>query len=435
MEYVKNIKIVNFKKPLVILLSIIFILGLTSLTTACEPDLFFGDLTICENINEETFEPINQKNEFDINIEKIYATINYSGARGEDNYRFNWVNLDTGENILDKTLKYSEGKSDYFEGYAMSYIATNEEARVIWPGNYKVEFYHNGELKSTANFVVEESEIRILEVSLAREIAENSAPVNSTQEFLSTEIIYACVNINYYISGNSLKAKWYDSNGELIMETVDELDVDLYEPVWITFTLEGEGRDIPIGAYNVEIYLNDDLYGTYDFEVVEERQAAAGDDNFIQGNIYSNDKYGVSFSVPDDWTYTESESAEGLEVNLVSQSLDLPIGFLFMASASDDYPPSDQYRDFANEMSSDIADDNDWEFVSVRENEFINENNITFHDFIYVFKDQNNDEWATAIAFSEGNGRLYVLFATVRDDYFLMGESMYTGITGTMEFE
>ena len=427
-------KIVNLKKSFVALVSIIFILGLISITTACVPDLFFGDLTICENINEETFEPVNQKNEFDINTEKIYATINYSGARGEDNYRFNWINLDTGESIFDETSKYSEGKSDYFEGNAASYITTTEEIKVISPGNYKVDFYHNGDLKSTANFVVTGLEIEILEVSLANEVDENSAPVNKTEQFLSTEIIYACVNLNSYISGNSIKAKWYDSNGNLIIETVDDLNTDLNEPVWIAFTLEGEDRDIPVGAYNVEIYLNDNLYGTYDFEVVEERQAA-GDDNFTQGNIYSSDKYGVSFSVPDDWTYTESESADGLKVDLVAPSIDLPVGFLLMASASDDYPPSDQYRVFADEMSSDIAADNDWEVVDVQENEFVNGNDITFHDFIYRYKDQDNNDWATVIAFAEGSSRLYVLFTTVRSDYFSMGESIYTGITGTMDFK
>ena len=106
-----------------------------------------------------------------------------------------------------------------------------------------------------------------------------------------------------------------------------------------------------------------------------------------------------------------------------------------MASASDDYPPSDQYRDFADEMSSDIAADNDWEVVDVQENEFVNGNDITFHDFIYRYKDQDNNDWATVIAFAEGSSRLYVLFATSRSDYFSMGESIYTGITGTMDFK
>ncbi len=428
-------KMMNLKKSLVVLLSIILISGLTFFAAACKPELSFGSLAVCKDINQETFEPTYPENEFDIGIEKIYASINYSGTKGEDNYRFSWMSLDTGEVILDKSSKYSEGKSDYFEGYAMSYIETSEEVRVIPPGSYKIDFYHNGELKSTANFVIKEPEIKILGVSLANEVDENSAPVNKTQQFISTEIVYACVNINYYISGNSLKARLYNSNGDLIVETVNDLNVDLYEPVWIAFTFQGESRDMPADVYNVEIYLNDGLYGTYDFEVTEARGAEAGGDIFTQGNVYSNDKYGVSFSVPDDWSYTESDDADGLEVNLTAQSGDLPIAFLFMASPTNDYPPSSQFRDFADGLSSDIADDNNWEFVDVQENEFVNGNDITFHDFIYVFKDVDNNEWAVATAFFEGNDRLYILFATVSDDYFEMGESIYTGITETMDFK
>jgi hypothetical protein len=428
-------KKVDLKRCSVILLSVAFILCLTYFTISCAPELYFGDLTVSEDINQETFEPMSVKDEFDIGIEKIYVTINYSGVKGEDNYRYKWTYLETGENILDETLKYSEGKSSYFEGYAMSCISTNDEVKVLPPGDYKVEFYHNGELKSTTNFIIKEAEIKIIEVSLANEVDENSAPVNKTQQFISTEIIYACVNINYYISGNSLKAKWYDNNGNLIVETVNDLEVDSYEPAWIAFTLQGEGRDIPAGNYNVEICLNNDSYGTYAFEVSEDRGAGTGEEIFSQGNIYSNDKYSVSFSVPDDWIYTESDNADGLEVNLTTQSGDLPIAFIFMASPTSDYPPSDQFRDFADDLSSDIADENNWEFVNVQENEFTNENDITFHDFIYVFKDQDNNEWAIVVAFFEGNDRLYILTGMVMDDYFEMGESVYTGITETIDFK
>ncbi len=428
-------KKVNLKRSLVILLSTVLISGLISFTTSCVPELSFGDLTVCEDINQETFEPVSQKDEFDVEIKKIYATINYYGVKGGDNYRYKWVNLDTGGNILDETSKYSEGKSNYFEGYTMSYIAANDEVKVLPPGDYKVEFYHNGELKSTANFVIKEPEIKILEVSLANEVDENSAPVNETQQFNSTEIIYACVKINYYISGNSLKAKWYTDNGDLIVETVDDFDVDLFESAWIAFTLEGEGRDIPVDTYKVEIYLNDNLYNTYDFEVSNARGAEAGEDIFTQGNTYSNNEYGVSFAVPDNWIYAESESADGLEVNLTAQSGDLPIGFLFMASPTNDYPPSDQFQDFANELSSDIADEHNWELVDVQENESVTKKGIKYHDFIYLFNDPDNNEWAIAVAFSESNDRLYVLFATVMYDYFKMGESVYLGIIESLEFK
>ncbi len=425
----------SLKRTLVILLSAALISGLIPFTTSCVPELSFGDLTVCGGINQNTFEPISAEDEFNIEIKKIYASINYYGVKGEDNYRYNWINLDTGENFLDETSKYSEGKSDYFEGYAMSFIATNEEVKVIPPGNYKVEFYHNGELKSTANFVVKEPEIKILEVLLANEVDEDFAPVNKVKQFSPTEIIYACVKANYYISGNSLKARWHTGDGDLIVETVSDMDVDLYEPVWTAFTLKGEGRDIPADTYNVEIYLNDNLYDTFEFEVVEARGAEAGKDIFTQGNTYSNDKYGVSFAVPDDWIYTESDSADGLEVNLTEQSGDLPVAFLFMASPMDDYPSSDQFSDFADELSSDIADDNSWELVDVQENESVTGKGMTFHDFIYLFNDPDTNEWAIVIAFIEGSDRLYVLFGTVGYDYFSMGESVYLGIIESMEVE
>jgi hypothetical protein len=413
-----------------VLLIMFLIYTLISFAVSCAPDLSFGELTVCRGVDQKTYEPVNPKDEFDIGTEEIYVTIKYSGVKGEDNYRYKWVNLDTGENILDESNKYSEGNSDYFEGYAMSFISTNDEVKVIPPGNYKVEFYHNGESKSATDFMVKKPEVKISEVALANEAGENYEPINTTQQFSSTEVIYACVNVNYYISGNTLKAKWYDSNGNLVIETADDFDVDLFEPVWTAFTFKGEGRDIPAGAYQVEIYLNDNLYGTYDFEVGEARTA---EDIFIQGNTYSNDKYSVSFAVPDNWTYTESDDADGLEVNLTAQSGDLPVIFLFMASPTSDYPPSDKFRDFADEISYDVADEHNWELVEVQENESITKKGIKYNDFIYLFKDPDNTEWALAISFSEGNGRLYMLFGTVMDDYFKVGESVYTGIMESLE--
>ncbi|MBN2073186.1 MAG: hypothetical protein JW770_04485, partial [Actinobacteria bacterium] len=324
-------------------------------------------------------------------------------------------------------------RSGYFEGYAMSYISTSDEIKVIPPGNYKIEFYHNGEPKGTTQFIIKKPEVRISKVSLADEVDENYAPLNTTQQFKSNDIIYACVNVDYYFSGNSLKAKWYDSNGNLVIETVDDFKADLYEPVWTAFTFEGENRDLPAGAYKVEIYLNDSLYGSYDFEVGDARSAEAGGDIFKQGNIYSNEKYSVSFAVPDDWIYTESENADGLTVNLNAQSGDLPVAFLFMASPVDDYPPAGEYKSFADEISSGVAGEHNWELVDVQENESITERGLKYHDFIYVFREQNNTEWAVVVSFSEANSRLYVVFGTVMDSYFEMGEAIYLGIMESLD--
>lgn len=429
-------KKINLVRYLAILTTAALVLVLMPLNTSCTPELVFGDLTVCDDIDQETFEPVSQKNEFDIEIKKIYATIQYTGVKGDDNYRFEWKNEDTGEIVLDETLKYSEGESGYFEGYSMSYIATDEDAKVISPGNYKIDFYHNGELESTTNFKVKKPDLNILEVVLADKVDENFAPVNETHEFFSTQIVYACVNTDYYISGNTLEAKWYDSLEGLVVETAENMEVDLYEPVWTAFTLKGEGRDIPAGSYNVEIYLNGSLYGSYDFEVIEERGAADSAYLFSQGNAYSSDSYGVSFSVPDDWTYTESEDADGLEVNLSPSSGNIPVAFLFMASPVDDYPPSSEYKSFADELSSSIASEYNWESSGeVQENELVTEGGIEFKDFIQTFKDQDNNDWAIAIAFIEGDERLYVLFTTVMGQYFSMGESIYFGILDSIELK
>jgi hypothetical protein len=428
-------KRIYLKRFLILLISVIFVLGLIPLTTSCAPELSFGDLVICEDINQDTFEPVDAKNEFDIEAKKICACIEYFGIEGGDSYRFNWINTDTGEDTLDKTGEYAEGESGYFDGCAYSSTSLTGEGINILPGNYKVDFYHNGELIKTANFIVEKPEVKILEVSLANQVGEDFAPTNITQQFSPTEIIYACIRINYFILGNSLKAKWYDNSGNLMVETVVDMDEDLYEPMWADFSFEGEDGYLLPGAYNVEIYLNDNLYGTYDFEIIEELGTEDGEDIFTQGNTYSNDKYGVLFAVPDNWTYTEIDDADSLEVYLVAPSEDLPIAFLFMVSSTDDYLPKEQLPEFADEMNSEIAVDNNWELIDMIEEELVSNHGIPYCDFVYIYNDTDNNEWATATAFFENDNRIYVLFTTVGSDYYDIGQPIYYGIIDSLQLD
>ena len=425
-------KRIKLKKSLVLLLSVIFILSLIPFTTSCTPELSFGDLVICEDVNQDTLEPINAKSEFDIETKKISASIEYFGVKGEESYRFSWTNIDTGENVLDKTNKYIEGEEDYFEGYAASYINVTGEGGIIPPGNYKVEFYHSGELIKTANFTVKKPEVKILEVSLANQVDEDFAPANRTQQFSPAEIIYACIRINYFILGNSLKAKWYDNNGNLIVETAADMDEDLYEPMWAAFSFEGENGYLLPGDYTVEIYLNDSLHNTYDFEVIE---TEAGENIFTQGNTYSNDKYGVLFAVPDDWTYTEIDDADRLEVQVTAPSDDLSAGFAFMVSSTDDYTPEEQLPELADEINSGIAVDNKWELIDIIEEESVSNNGIPYHEFMYIYNDTDNNEWVTMTAFFDDSNRLYILFAVVGSDYYDVGMFIYYSIIESLQLD
>jgi hypothetical protein len=429
----ENMKKFNFQASFTVLFVLIFVLNLIFFTVSCSPELSFGELSACADMDQQTYESSGSAEEFDAGEDKIYVTMEYCGVRGDDNYRYNWVYLDTGETILDETGKYSEGESGYLEGYVMSYISTNDEINLLKPGDYKAEFYHNGEMKDTVNFKINKPAVKISEAALANEVDENYAPVNTTQQFLSTETVYACVKVNYYFTGNSLKAKWFDGNGNLIIETDSDFDVDLYEPVWTAFSFEGEGRDIMPGPYKVEIYLNDNLHDTYDFEVGDARSAEKGEDIFTQGNKYSNDKYNASFSVPDEWVYTETDDADGLEVKLMPESSDLAINFLFMASPADDYPPASQYKNFAEEIVANAANEQGWEFIELQENEQVTNKGIKYKDFIYLYRDSDNTEWAMVVSFTEGENRLYVIFGIVMDSCFKLGESVYLGIMESLE--
>jgi Tol biopolymer transport system component len=116
----------------------------------------FKDIVISSNINTDTFEPLDENTEFEASAENIYSTIKYSYVKGDDNYRFKWTNLDTGEIVVDAGDEYArdmEGK--YISGIAVARVSSGDfELKIIPPGDYKVEYYHNGEVVKTATFKV-----------------------------------------------------------------------------------------------------------------------------------------------------------------------------------------------------------------------------------------------------------------------------------------
>jgi hypothetical protein len=264
-------KKISLKKIMVSVLIIVFMLSLVPILSACAPPkLTFEDIVISSGIEKDTSKPTDPKTEFEITAQHIYATIKYSNTKGGDNYIFKWTYLDTGEIVLDKGDQYNKDQKErYFEGIIESDIYPLNEKTVIPPGNYKVEFYNNGELVKTATFKVNKPQVKIMEVSLANQVDQNYAPVNSTQKFNSNETVYACVKVDYQIAGSTLKAQWKKNTGELLNETKSDLSQDYYSPSYVTFSFQWETGTIPAGSYKVEIYLNDNLYDSFDFEVTE----------------------------------------------------------------------------------------------------------------------------------------------------------------------
>lgn len=410
----------------------IFCISLIPISSACTPKLTFEDIVISSSIEEDTSEPLDTKTEFDVSAEHIYATIKFSGTKGGDNWRFKWTNLDTGETLLDKGDQYNKDqKEKYMEGIIESYyISPLDESAIIPPGDYKVEFYNKGELIKTATFKVNKPQVKILEVSLANQVDQNNVPVTTTQEFKSNETVYACVKVDYQIIGNTLKAQWKSSTGELLNETKNDLTVDNYSPSYIPFSFQWTTGFIPEGNYKVEIYLNDSLYGSFDFEVTSEVAEVAV--TFDQGNKYSSTDFGFTITIPDNWTYEESKTAEEVGLSIASPSQNIPVGLQFSATNSlGDYS---SYEEFADDASAIAAEQNSWTFVDKIKNDAVLGNGTPCEEYTYSYTDNDNNNWVMGYCFAENKGKIYFLFVVTAESNIDIATAVYIGMLNSLTF-
>ncbi|MBE3114244.1 MAG: hypothetical protein IMZ59_01845 [Actinobacteria bacterium] len=409
----------------------IFCISLIPISSACTPKLTFEDIVISTGIEEGTNKPLDTKTEFDASAEHIYATIKIFGVKGGDNYRFKWTNLDTGETVLDKGDQYNKDKKEnYFEGILGCEIYPLDESAIIPPGDYEVEFYNKGELIKTATFKVNKPQVKILEVSLANQVDQNYEPVTTTQEFKSNETVYACVKVDYQIIGNTLKAQWKSSTGELLNETKFDLPVDIYSPLYIAFLFPPETEVIPAGSYKVEIYLNDSLYGSFDFEVTSEVAEAAV--TFDQDNKYSSTDFGFTITIPDNWTYEESKTAEEVDLNISPPSQNLPVGLNFSAANSlGDYS---SYEEFADDASAIAAEQQSWTFVEKSKNDAVLENGTPCKEYYYRYSDNDNNNWVMGYSFAENKGKIYWLFVIAEESNIDIATAVYMGMLKSLTF-
>jgi dipeptidyl aminopeptidase/acylaminoacyl peptidase/uncharacterized protein (DUF2249 family) len=276
------VKKICVNKIVIAILAIILSMTLIPISSACTLLLkpTFENIVISSSIEKDTLKPLDEKTEFEASAENIYATVKYSNVKGEDNYRFKWTNLDTGETVLDVENQYAKDKEGkYISGTIMSRIDPQLfKLKIISPGDYKVDYYHKGEVIKTTTFKVTKPQAKIMEASLTNQIDDKGAPVNKTQKFSSNETVYACVKFDNQTIGTNVEAKWKSSTGELIFDSGNyTMPKDYFSPSYITFSFpEKSGTPITAGNYKVEIYLNDNLYGSFDFEVTGETNIARG---------------------------------------------------------------------------------------------------------------------------------------------------------------
>ena len=431
-----------FFMPLIIL---ILIISMIPFTVSCKKETVFGSLIVCESVNKDTLEPVNPKTEFDLFSKGIAVTINIQNVKGTDDFRFLWKNDKTGETIADISGKYKEGETRYGSGWFSSNIFPKEGAEVIaLPGSYTVDFYHNGELKTTSKFTIKEPVSKILSVSLASEVNDKKEPVKTTQEFNSGSIVYACVQMNYIIPGDKLLAKWYDEGGAAIFENPLELKDSFYKTSWIAFTLESaNNKPLPEGKYKVEIYLNDVKYNEFQFTIIVASGQAVTDVTFDKGNIFTEaeGKYYFTISYPDNCEYTWQEDQNSMSVTFTPLNKNDGYNTLMLAGLEDELPSTlkikEGYDIFADELAKQAA-------LSTEGMTQIGDRTVAdgklpdgtpLKEYTYYFNDKDKLEYGLILDFIPRNGMLYIWYGFAGKEFYDKLNASYYGSLTTLAFK
>ncbi len=185
----------------------------------------------------------------DTNVKAVWSMVAVAGQEPTVLYE-SPLTLNSGENVAHFSL-------------------TNDQ---LWPaGSYKVEIYLNDKLDRTLEYQVKEPEVKIPTIesaTLAKGSDQNEA-VDPTSIFAPDDLeLHLVVKVADAVEGTSLKAIWH------VVEVQD------YEPQVIDevpYTLSGgenvadftltNGQPWPVGKYKVDLYLNDNLVQTLEYEV------------------------------------------------------------------------------------------------------------------------------------------------------------------------
>jgi hypothetical protein len=429
----KNITPKN-KINIFISLILVFAIALPAYLASCSsPELGFGEIVISEDAEKNTNAPINPKSEFDINAKQIFATIKYTGVTGADSWRFKWIYEKTGEMILDAGKKYNEAQPEgYFQGIMASNIYIANDTKKIPAGNYKVSFYHNEELKKSADFIVNEPQMKIMEAVTSSLIDERGTPLSPVAQFKTTDTVYASIKTNYLISGHNLKVIWKKSDSSHIKEEAMDIKENYYEASYIGFSLEllkGEKGEKPVapGKYRVEIYLDNELDKTLEFEVVKEKPAT-----FIKGATYTNELFGFTIAIPDDWTYEEKADKNIVTLTLKpTVIIDAAFGFVATAAA-----PLKPFDEFAKKGAESFAKEHSWILADSKSKDYNIKNGAPAKEIVYLYKDIDEVQYVIAYSFIEYTGNVYILhIASDNAIYGDMASSVYLGILDSLVFK
>lgn len=424
--------LLKLNKSSILLLLFIF-LCVFFIGSSCAPELVFGDLVICEEIDNETSAPLQVKDEFKIDAEKIFATIEVVGARADDTWRFTWINIETNQVLADATNIYSSGNTSYIQGYLSSHIIPGGSGPIIGePGKYRVDFYHNNVLESSAEFIIQIPKTNIIEVVLTGEVDENSEPLGSVDKFYPDDTIYTAVKLNYRLKGDELSVKWYNEDEVLLGQIQYVLEEDSLAPGYIVFEVVNANEiPWPHDKYKIEVYHKDTLFEIQYYEIIPEPVPAH---NFQEENIYENQDYKFSINFPDGWGSGEIDDETGLKVNFTPSAEEMNVAMNLLVLKEGYYPSGEEYTDFADDIISGIITSTDTEEMEKTESDE-NLGDISYKKIEFLNVEDEENGLNITLAFIEHDKKLY-LFIKVTDLHYLeFAEKVYQDMLESLSFD
>ncbi len=429
----------NFFKKFFTTLIVLFIAtGLFVSVTGCKVETSFGELVICESLNQDTFEPVNPKNEYEMSVKQINATINLVNIRGTDSYRFVWKNSETNEVISEFTGSYKEGENGYLKGWFSSTIFVPQDGVYLAvPGNYITEFYHNDELKSSAGFIIKEPEAKILQVVLTNETNEFFEPSAPQQVFQGDEKIFACIQTDFLVAGSRIAAKWYDPDGQVILETPFEVPESFYEDSWIAFNLESaEKKPLAMGSYKVEIYYNDIKYNEYLFSI-EEDAAEKTNSLFEQQNMFTeaSETYKFIIGYPDDFEYTWEPDVDSANVTFIPKDEKIAYTLLMqIVLKNNEYYPDndDELASLMDELAVTVGPEMTKTEAEISEKRLVD--GTEYKEYKYYLTDEQEEEFGLITSAIFKLDRLYIFLGFTHETYYEEFNSAYYGSLAQLKF-
>ena len=405
---------------------------LSSQIVSCAPEQIFGELIICREIDSSTFEPDDASNDFDIEVDQIFAAVEVKGVKAEDKWRFTWKNLETDEVIADSTNVYSTETTGYIEGFFSNKLVPNGNGNIIAePGDYSVSFYHNGKLKSTGEFRINKPSVEILEVSFSKDIDEQGNPLEESKEFFQRDTIFTAIQVNYKIEGDQFSIKWFKGGDELLEEESFIVDENLYYPGYIVIRLVNEGgKAMPVDIYKVELFYEDEIVGEYYFDIVPEEFSL---DLFSNGLKYINSEHLLEVDFPDDWSFIEEEIEGGLKVRFTPGEAEKNIIINIWALDEKYSPKEDGYIDFTdNLLDQEVIPEGENGIKRTDDHKVIGD--IEVFEIEYRNNEEGDTAWCITFNFLKNDDMLYLFMRSSSLDYLDYAQKILDRMIGSLKF-